>query len=373
MEQNYFFPTDRIFGLDALRASAIVMVLLGHLTWILPQQYTTVNILLALLGFLGVEIFFVLSGFLIGKILFRQFADGAFTFKSVRSFLKRRWFRTLPNYFLILCVNIGIALGVIGYDIEGLWRYFFFMQNFNSRMPVFFTESWSLSVEEFAYVLLPLILFLAVFIFRKTEKSRLFLGVIAFVFAIFISTKIYYTLTTGYNSLAEWNLYLKGVVVYRVDAIVTGVVCGWLALNKKEFWYKTRWLAAFSGICFGTFLIFGASFFGVTIDKHHFFWNVFFLPMLSISIAAMLPLFSAWKSRPYGIGKPVTFVSVISYSMYLLHYGVVMQLLHTFFLPRFGWHLTAVLYLGLTVLASALLYRYFEKPITDLRETHRKR
>ncbi|WP_290842212.1 acyltransferase [Flavobacterium sp.] len=361
---------NRIFGLDLMRACAIIMVLLGHLTWILPQNFKTVNMLLSLLGFLGVEIFFVLSGFLIGRILFRAFADGDFTFDAVKLFLKRRWFRTLPNYFLILLLNIVIALWIVDYDIEGLWRYFFFLQNFTDRMPVFFPESWSLSVEEFAYLLLPFALLLAVSVFGKSNGQKLFLKTIVAVYALFIGTKIIFTFTTSLDDLAQWNIYLKGVVIYRVDAICTGVICAWLSLNKSNFWHKTRWLAAFSGVFFGLLLIFGSSFLGISVVRHHFFWNVVFLPMLSVAIASVLPILSAWRKRPYGIGKPITYVSLISYSMYLLHYGVVLQLLHGFVLERVGWQITALLYFGLTAITSALLYHNFEKPMTGLRDKH---
>ncbi|MBC8645384.1 acyltransferase [Flavobacterium lindanitolerans] len=115
---------QRIFGLDLMRAVAILMVLSSHCLWIYPESNSFIAQLLKLFGFLGVEIFFVLSGFLIGRILLQSYLKEDFSFSQVRNFLKRRWFRTFPNYFLILLVNILIA-SVIGYKIESLWKYFF--------------------------------------------------------------------------------------------------------------------------------------------------------------------------------------------------------------------------------------------------------
>ncbi|MBD3582712.1 acyltransferase family protein [Flavobacterium selenitireducens] len=360
--------SDRIFGLDFMRATAISMVLLGHLTWILPKSFDTVNMLFSLLGFVGVEVFFVLSGFLIGRIMFRSFEDPDFNFVSVRRFLKRRWYRTLPNYFLILCVNIVIALGIVGYEIDGIWEYFFFLQNFGNRMPVFFPESWSLSIEEFAYVILPFALLASVAFFKRLNRSSVFLATVLVLYVVFIGTKMVYAINTNHTTLTEWSLYLKGVVIYRIDAILTGVIASWIAINKSRIWRKTQWLAAFIAVFSAMFLLFGASILGIGVGEHPFFWNVLFLPLLSFSIGGMLPLLSSWRKRPYGVGRAITGISKISYAMYLVHYGVVMQLLHHFFLSDWGWTATAAVYFTLTVLISFALYRLFEKPIMDLRD-----
>jgi len=86
----------RIIGLDSLRAIAILLVLMAHF----------VN-KLDFLGLYGVELFFSLSGFLIGGILYRSMAsEHCWSFKHVKSFWVRRWWRTLPNYYLFLLVSI---------------------------------------------------------------------------------------------------------------------------------------------------------------------------------------------------------------------------------------------------------------------------
>ena len=185
----------RIFGLDLMRAMAILMVLFGHCVWIFPLSYGLFHQLMVLCGFLGVETFFVLSGFLIGKILYKLYLRSDFSIERVFFFLKRRWFRTLPNYFLILLVNICIAF-VIGNDISYSWKYFFFAQNICTPMKAFFTESWSLSVEEFAYVVLPMTLFLIGLIHKPKNKSRFFLVMVIVLIVIFFCNKIYYQNTT---------------------------------------------------------------------------------------------------------------------------------------------------------------------------------
>jgi len=162
---------SRIFGLDLMRATAILMVVAGHCLWIYPQDDSLFHQLLQLFGFFGVEIFFVLSGFLIGKILYQLYLKEDFSLATVFYFLKRRWYRTLPNYYLVLLINIIIA-GFIGYEMPQLWRYFFFLQNFKVSMLPFFTESWSLAVEEFAYVVLPFFIFMVGLVINPKNKSR---------------------------------------------------------------------------------------------------------------------------------------------------------------------------------------------------------
>ena len=92
--------TERVFGLDVMRASAILLVLLGHATvWF--ASFVPVFNIGCLGGYFGVELFFVLSGFLIGSILLRWLIDPGST-TTLFDFWRRRWLRTLPNYVLFL-------------------------------------------------------------------------------------------------------------------------------------------------------------------------------------------------------------------------------------------------------------------------------
>ena len=70
---------ERIFGLDALRATAILMVVSSHVLWIYPKSNAFIPTLLELFGFWGVELFFVLSGFVIGSIRYKTFINENFT------------------------------------------------------------------------------------------------------------------------------------------------------------------------------------------------------------------------------------------------------------------------------------------------------
>lgn len=362
----------RVFGLDLMRTVAILMVLSSHLLWIYPPDNGIISQVFQLFGYLGVEIFFVLSGFLIGRIVYRLYLQDEFTISSVLCFLKRRWFRTLPNYYLILVINILISF-IIGYSIEDIWKYFFFLQNFASPMLPFFTESWSLSVEEFAYLLFPIALFLKTLLVKPINKSRFFLFVtVGFIFFFFL-TKVWYAFTQIPTDINQWNLGLKAVVIYRLDAIFLGVLFSWISLNFTAFWKKGKSIMAVLGFILFGFLFAGVGYFQLTFASFSLFWVIFYLPLTSLTFALFLPFLAEWKTVRYEfIQKPIVFISVISYSVYLLHYGVVLQLMKHYFttegMTLFQLQTFTFIYLIVTFFLSTLLYKFYEKPMMDLRD-----
>lgn len=369
LHQNFVSNHQRIFGLDVMRASAILMVLCSHVLWLFPESDSFLVDLLKLLGFFGVEMFFVLSGFLIGRILYSTFLEAPFTLAVVWHFLKRRWYRTLPNYYLILLVNILIA-AIIGYKVEHLWRYFVFMQNFGWPMLAFFPESWSLSVEETAYLSLPLFLWVMSQLKARSKSATFFMTVLFLLMGGFF-LKINYHLGHQSNTLEQWNMGLKAVAIFRCDAIIMGVLFSWLSINYSQLWFKLQAFAAYVGLLLVFLLSFGVGVCNLLIERVPLFWNVFYLPLASIAFGCFLPALSHWSVKENWLTAAVTFIAVISYAMYLLHYGVVLQLLK-YFAYSGGLlsqvYVLVVLYFVLTFLLGYLLYRYYEKPCTDLRD-----
>lgn len=361
----------RVFGLDLMRAMAITMVLCSHILWIYNHNDGFICQLFALFGFLGVEFFFVLSGFLIGKMLYSIYIKDDYTIKSAFFFLRRRWLRTLPNYYLILIINIIITTA-LGYSIPKLGLYFIFLQNGFSRMSTFFPESWSLSIEEWAYVILPMSLLVLSFLFKPKNKSRFFLWLIVLLIMLFIVFKIGYQINTKTTTLDEWNVSLKSVVIYRLDAIFIGVLCSWISVNYKKSWAKFKYPSAVFGALIMMFMYFGMGFLQILPETYPFVWNVIYIPLASISIAFYMPFFSQLETTIGIIKRPVVFISKISYSIYLLHYSVIMQLLMLFVnrdKTSLGQlHFITVVYLTTTIFMSYLFYRFYEKPIMDLRD-----
>ena len=365
----------RIFGLDLMRATAIIMVMCSHILWITPEMRGITRKLFSVFGILGVDVFFVLSGFLIGRILYNMYVSDEFSFKEVTYFWVRRWFRTLPNYYLTLLINILVAIYIGSQLPDQLWKYIFFLHNFSTQLPWFYPESWSLSVEEFAYILGPLLLYLILFLRKKASRPQLFLQVTLFILVLFILTKLMYNHEQAIRHMRHWTLNVKSIVIYRIDAIYYGVLAAYISIVKPKFWQNSKYIA----FAFGILALIGINFLIPIkrwfIDEYPQFWNVWYFVLKSLAIACTLPMLSVIKTAPKSIRMPITYISVLSYAIYVFHYSIIMQLMKYFIPsePMEGLDLVIyiIVYILITFVVSYVVYRFYEKPMTDLRDSPR--
>ncbi len=363
----------RIFGLDLMRAIAILMVVCSHLLWIVPDMRGITRKLFSVFGILGVDVFFVLSGFLIGRILYKMYTTTAFSFKDVRYFWLRRWFRTLPNYYLTLIINIIVAVYIGNQLPDHLWRYGFFLHNFATQLPWFYPESWSLSVEEFAYIIGPLLLYLILLFRKNASRSLLFFQVTLLILVLFILSKLYYSHHQEIRHMRHWTLNVKSIVIYRIDAIYYGVLAAYISIEWSKMWTKLKYVACFVGVFTLIAINFLIPLKSWYIDYYPDFWNVWYFIIKSVSIALCLPLLSEMRSAPNWFKVPVTYISILSYAIYVFHYSIIMQLMK-YFIPSetmAGLDLVIyiLVYLLIVFVVSYAVYRFFEKPMTDLRDS----
>ncbi len=355
----------RIFGLDFMRAVAICMVLFSHCIHFFPNQNGVIYQLFVLFGFLGVEIFFVLSGFLIGGILLRLYENGL-TKEITFNFLKRRWLRTLPNYYIVLLINSILYLFIGGLP-DNLWKYFVFLQNFATRIPRFFLESWSLTIEEFAYIILAIVFLVCAKFLLNVKKMFLILII---VIAIITALRFFNYLQNPNAILLDWNLNIRAVLIYRLDAIFIGVVFAYLHKYFNHFWNKFYVLFAVLGFFMMSGMFVGVGYFRITIADYPQFWNVWYFTITSISIAMFLPMLNKISSAPSFLSKPITFISQKSYAFYLVNYTLVLVPFTRYGakigLPVHGI-LAAAIFLTLTLIAGLLLFDTVEKPFMDYR------
>lgn len=147
---------NRLPGLDLLRAIAILWVMTYHaliLGLIAPNE-------VARFGWMGVDLFFALSGFLIGGQLFKPIARGGKL--EPGTFYARRLFRTVPTYLVVLALYFTVPMFRERPGLGPLWQYLTFTQNLfvDFYRVKAFSHVWSLCVEEQFYLIAPLVVML---------------------------------------------------------------------------------------------------------------------------------------------------------------------------------------------------------------------
>lgn len=369
MNDRKLISAKRFFGLDFLRALSISLLLFSHSSWI----YNSSGILGKMQdasGFLGVELFIVLSGFLIGGILYKQFLHENYTLKDAGLFVTRRLMRVLPSYYLVILI-ITIIYLLFGFSVSEVWKYPLMIQNFSSPIPAFFPESWSLPVKEMGYIFVVILLLVVSKTFIKASKQVLFLTVVIGLIAFNFLLKLYYDIHSANLQLRIWSFTVRSVVIYRIDSVLIGVLFGYFYHNYKEFIMSKRKLFLAVGLLLFLILFLCIVVFKLRLTNASWFWNILCLPLVSTAICLFIPFLLNWKSPSQTIGNGITFICNIAYSIYLLHYSVVLFLLKYFIDTKdfrlWQLNLFAILYLSITVGLSYLFYTYFEKPINQFR------
>ena len=355
---------NRVYGLDILRASAILFVLVGHSSAILPSRYSKVINYFVLDG---VSIFFVLSGFLIGRILIRNFEGKNISYKILFNFWKRRWYRTLPNYFLILLLLILLSLFFTNnFSIRSIGKFFLFSQNLYYPHPSFFAEAWSLSVEEWFYLIIPIVIFLEIWIFKIKIKNAIILTA-AMVILLVTFFRCYRFFVLDINKFSDFSEIYRKEVFTRLDSIMYGVIGAYIAHFHNSLWSKFKKPLFILGFT----LLFMPQFFSLKAIQPQYLL-VWSFTNNSLATLFLLPFLSVIKNGKGKIFKVITSVSLISYSMYLVNYSVVQRwILDNIHLSELNSHLEIVLkfilFWLLTIMISIVIYKYFEVPTTKLR------
>jgi peptidoglycan/LPS O-acetylase OafA/YrhL len=370
---------NRIFGLDVLRALAILFVVFGHSAILVPEKY---KYIIRDKTLDGVAIFFVLSGFLIGGILFKILEKEKPNLKTLFNFWTRRWLRTLPVYFVLLTFVILFTYTYTPQSLPTDWyKYYLFIQNFNQIIPKFYTESWSLSIEEWFYLIVPSSLFLLLALFRKSVKLTsliLILGLITIVVFYRLYLHQLYPPPANMDKLLQKNFVenLEGIITYqvlpRLDSIMFGVLGAFLAHFYPKTWKKSS--NVFVPIIAISIMY---KFKNYETSPYDEFTIVFLHVYKSFIVLCTLPYFSQLKSGPKIITAPITFISLISYSMYLTNLTIVLRIFIKFGLHNNltsphqctdTWLWEYIYFWFVTICLSYLLYILIEQPFMRLRD-----
>lgn len=216
---------NRLYGLDTLRAIAIIIVLIYHYRVVVSTE----NIFgfMSQLGWTGVDLFFVLSGYLIGNQILSAFAKGQ-NF-SLKLFYIRRLLRTLPNYYFVLALYFIFPVALSGTATAPLWSFFTFTQNLDMRAGETFTHSWSLCIEEQFYLIFPVIALLIAYTKRSIAIGWIAL-VSAMMLAIFLRGFNWLTHGEAAISMQSFMEHIYYSSFTRFDELLPGVA---IALLKN--------------------------------------------------------------------------------------------------------------------------------------------
>jgi peptidoglycan/LPS O-acetylase OafA/YrhL len=358
---------NKLLGLDHLRAFAILYVILfhyqffGHPAWVKT---------IAGFGWSGVDLFFVLSGFLISGQLFGTIAKGKQI--SLSEFFIKRFFRIIPPFLLVVILYAAFpALREWGH-LSPIWRYLTFTLNFGLDLRKYgtFSHAWSLCVEEQFYFFLPLLFVL--FSYLKIGSKAAYLLIVLFIggFIIRFWSWNYFiepVLSTD-NYGAYWNEYIYYPTYNRLDSLLVGVSIAGLYTfypSIKAIVNKHCNLVMLSGIVLWviSYLVCkGYSTYNTTM------WG---FPLIALSYGLILAAIVCPASPIYRFKSYFTAqIATLSYSMYLTH-KIVIHVIQTL-TEKAGMdknsNLTMLICL-IGVIAGALLSRYvIEKPAMYMRD-----
>jgi peptidoglycan/LPS O-acetylase OafA/YrhL len=367
-------PQERIPELDGLRGMAILLVLVGHY-FAIPGTgaASLLNGYWFRLGWTGVDLFFVLSGFLIGGILL-DVRDSPHYFKT---FYARRFFRIIPLYYAWILIYMVLTLvgsnflsarvGTVQKIDGSILAHFLFLQNFHEFLKStvsfwWFSSTWSLAVEEQFYLVAPLLV-------RYLSKRAL---AVVLVLVTFGAPLLRFAIRGGFSE-GPWLAYR--LMPCRADSLAVGVLAALLWKNPKA----RAWMETHALVLYGLFaVLFG----GVAyLWRYHsdpllastqtagYTWlALFFAALLLLVLSRRASVLSAFMRLGF-----LREIGGVSYCIYIIHTAVFLFchqiLLHA--LPAVTDGKAA----GVTLLAALITYaiaklswRFFERPL--LRRGH---
>ena len=354
-----FTDRERQPGLDLLRALAIILVVIFHagvMGFPLPGRAHR-------FGWVGVDLFFVLSGYLIGGQLIAPLARD----QSIQlgRFFARRALRILPAYFVILAIYFFLPSWREYPEMSPLWKFLVSVQNIGLRGGTAFSHAWSLAVEDQFYLLLPLVLLFV----KRWRRATLTIPCLIVVGGIILRTILAkQNLTDAGVSFRGFQTWIYYPTWTRLDPLVFGVGLAAIEKFRPQLWQwlmnSARWLllVALGLIVYALFLGEGEHL-SVTATVWQF-------PLIALGMAVLLICAVSPRLPLDRIVVPgAAFIASIAYSTYLVQKLVIHFVAE--FLTEHEIALTSLSGLLLVEIcvyvAGALLFFAIERPFLQLR------
>lgn len=310
----------KLAGLDHLRALAIITVLFYHYRMFKHPQWLD-----QIMGFgwTGVDLFFVLSGYLIAFPLFVNIAAGKQI--SLPEFFIKRFFRIIPAFLVVLAIYFLFPAFHEKEALPPLWKFLTFTQNFDFDIKNFgtFSHVWSLCVEEHFYLLFPLVL--VTLLYFKAEKRGGLVLLAVLIFGFIARLYSWFVLIAPEAGSAgfgiTWYKYMYYPTYNRLDGLLAGVsIAALFAFRPSVKERITR--HGNLVLVLGIIVLTGAYF--LCDDQKSFHASISGYPLVSagyglLVIAAVSPSCFLYQYN----SRITSFIAKLSFALYLSHKGVI--------------------------------------------------
>jgi peptidoglycan/LPS O-acetylase OafA/YrhL len=339
---------SRIAGLDGLRGIAILLTLFCHSPQLAEHKWVRPT-------WAGVNLFFVLSGFLITGILL----DSKGQPRYYKKFYARRALRILPIYYLLLFVALFCLPSIIP-SLKSLilfspLYYIFFVQNLAAislQFPVL-GPTWSLAVEEQFYLIWPLLISL-----MPSKRHILWISVIGLALFPFVRAALYGWIVDPTN--------FRFLTLFRFDGLLVGSVLAIVIRSQSLNLRLFRWAMCSSAILgIGIFVFSGPFRLDADLRYGFGFLNIGFGGIVGLTILSAFR--GEWLSKALSFG-PLRYLGQISYGLYLLHKLVFVMCAR---LPHFKeWNSVAgiAMQFSASIAVAACSWHLFESPVLKLKD-----
>jgi len=343
--------THRLSGLNLLRFVAVVLVMFRHLSLDPATPLGNTFAVLRCGGWVGVSLFFALSGYLIFSLLLGEI-EGTGKL-DLRRFYVRRSLKIIPPLYLLVLPMVALEWDNIqGWELfKGVVGELFFLQNYLGRL---FPHTWSLAVEEHSYILLSLVVFVygrQLLLFAE-RKPLVGVAVAAATLLMFLASRL---LTDQQNVVPL--LYKTHLIA---DGFVPGVLLAMLLRNSDWKRRLTNWPTLYV-LAIGTTLLLPA----FVVERSSSFMLTWGYSLVSVGsgflLLAALKVSDVLPSAFHGIAR----IGAASYSIYLIHIPVAHLCFDWLSLPTLG----ASLLYGLGSVGFGLaIFHWIERPILSWRD-----
>lgn len=355
-----FQNRERQPGLDLLRGFAIIVVVIYHagiMGFPMPARVDR-------WGWVGVDLFFALSGYLIGGQLLAPLARGQSI--NLARFFARRALRIMPAYFLILAIYIFLPSWREYPNMYPWWKFLLSVQNIGLHGGTAFSHAWSLAVEDQFYLALPFILLLV----NRWSPAAIIIPCAILFGGILLRTFLAYQ-----NPAADFGVSFRGFQAWiyyptwtRLDPLVLGVALAAIEKFRPSWWNRLinsaiwLWLPGFAFIVYALWLGEG-DYTSVTAAVWQF-------PILAFGFAALLVCAVSPRSFLSRVRIPgAAFIASIAYSAYLVQ-KLVIHAVSQFCLSHDIPLTSAFALIGVEIcvyVAATILFFAIERPFLQLR------